>query len=71
VAPRSLGAPTLSATGPRSTAAGSTATTNITIEAGIGDPDAIARAVKKVVLGRDRRTGGVVVGEMRARVGHS
>jgi hypothetical protein len=45
--------------------------TNINVEVGVGDPDAIARVLKRVMLGRDRRSGGVVVGEMRARVGHS
>jgi hypothetical protein len=43
----------------------------INIQGGIESSDSIARAVKRVVLGRDRRTGGVVIGEMRARVGHS
>jgi hypothetical protein len=58
-------------TGRAASAAPGSSVTNINIEVGVGDPDAIARAVKKVVLGRDRRTGGVVVGEMRTRVGHS
>lgn len=70
-------APTLArtaATGfgaPMATAGRSAAPMVININTGVGDPDAIARAVKRIVLGRDRRTGGVVVGEMRARVGHS
>jgi hypothetical protein len=69
---RSLAAaPTLTAAPKALRSTGATSTTNITIQAGIGDPDAIARAVKRVMLARDRRSGGVVAGEMRVRVGHS
>jgi len=64
-------APAVTAVGPVGTSSGSSGNVNITIQAGVGDPDAIARAVKRVILGRDRRSGGVVVGEMRSRVGHS
>jgi hypothetical protein len=55
----------------KAAAAPGSSVTNINVEVGVGDADAIARAVKRVILARDRRTGGVVVGEMRARVGHS
>jgi hypothetical protein len=55
------------------TAAGgnSSGATVININVGVGDADVIARKVKQVMLQRDRRTGGVVIGDMRSRVGHS
>jgi hypothetical protein len=51
----------------RSLAAGPTAVpvaaagTHITIQAGVGDPDAIARAVQRVLTGRSRRSGAVTL----------
>jgi hypothetical protein len=66
---RMMAAPSLQA-GPIATVAVQPGIT-INVNGGIESSDAIARAVKRVVLGRDRRTGGVIVGEMRARVGHS
>ena len=70
VAPSARGVAQLGA--PRAVNASGGNTTNITINAGFGsDADEIARKVKRVVLARDRRSGGVVVGEMRSRVGHS
>jgi len=63
---RGFAAPTV-ASGPQATTSGGGggSSANITIQVGVGDPDAIARAVKRVLVGRDRRTGGVVVGQMR------
>jgi hypothetical protein len=40
-------------------AALSAAAPNITIQVGVGDPDAIARAVQNVLTGRARRVGAV------------
>lgn len=51
--------------------AGDGSTTVINVSGGLDSGDQIARRIKRVILGRDRRSGGVVVGEMRARVGHS
>lgn len=57
--------------GPVQTQSGGATGLTVVIQGGIESSDSIARAVKRVVLGRDRRTGGVVIGEMRSRVGHS
>jgi hypothetical protein len=57
--------------GPVQTQGSGTTGLTVNINGGIESSDAIARAVKRVVLGRDRRTGGVVVGDTRARIGHS
>lgn len=74
VAPAALAAPdstnlrTLSATGPRSAAAPAAAGVVINVNGAL-DPDAVARQIRRILVGRDRRTGGVTVGAMRARVG--
>ncbi len=64
-------APTVSARGlttQSAAPAGGGSTINITVQGAL-DPDAVARQIKRLIVDRDRRSGGVVVGAMRARIG--
>jgi hypothetical protein len=67
LAPQAYAAPTLNRAGVNATSAADapvnlgTGTVNVTVQAGLGDPDAIARRVRDVLDRRDRRTGGIAI----------
>jgi len=67
-APQARGLMSATATsGPQAgaTASGANANTTINIQVGVGDADQIARTVKRVLIGRDRRTGSIMSGGVR------
>jgi len=54
---------------PQAMSASATGTVTVNVTGYVGNEDELARRIQRVIVARDRRTGGITVGGMRARVG--